>query len=475
MSKIEISLLNKNNIFGQNKLSFIERIYSYKYTDFAQILGVSISNIVITQSLYSDTNTYLLATLYDGKELYTDIYSADTAIRPVIKYLDIQKYISSETINTEGLPETEFGEFPQERAPYELERILEDNYLNNKLVKLKQVFTTYKLESRYKFNLESETHIVYEFEGKKYIRIIGRYNSYYSNYSNNIIWIEVKPIKWIIDKEKNLVISKYAIMSGIPFDNTRTYTGNFSNTLLYRYLNSIFIKEISTGLDIEPITNEVIISKIEKPNREENVIKYYMLCNKLKTLIRKGWKVWSVNSERLESVAEHIYGVQMLAIAMKSEYKYSINLERVILMLAIHELGEIIIGDYTPFEITKEEKHKIECEAVQKVLGSLIDKETLYNLFLDFDNQISNEAKFAFMCDKLECDIQCRIYDEDGCVDIETQRSSNPVEDAKVQKQLQTGKSWSELWITNDQEAYNYDKNFKAVSNYILTHKIRKI
>ncbi len=53
-------------------------------------------------------------------------------------------------------------------------------------------------------------------------------------------------------------------------------------------------------------------------SKEENVIKYYVLCNQLKNVIRTGWKEWHVKKERLESVAEHIFGVQMLAIAMKS-------------------------------------------------------------------------------------------------------------------------------------------------------------
>ena len=51
-----------------------------------------------------------------------------------------------------------------------------------------------------------------------------------------------------------------------------------------------------------------------------------VLCNKLKNVIRKGWKDWHVKKERLESVAEHIFGVQMLAIAMKSEYEYDVDL-----------------------------------------------------------------------------------------------------------------------------------------------------
>ena len=37
-------------------------------------------------------------------------------------------------------------------------------------------------------------------------------------------------------------------------------------------------------------------------SREENVIRFYVLCNKLKNVIRTGWKDWHVNRERLESV-----------------------------------------------------------------------------------------------------------------------------------------------------------------------------
>ena len=72
-------------------------------------------------------------------------------------------------------------------------------------------------------------------------------------------------------------------------------------------------------------------------SKEENVLRYYVLCNRLKDVVRTGWKDWNVKRERIESVAEHIYGTQMLALAMKSEYKYDIDIEKVILMLAVHE------------------------------------------------------------------------------------------------------------------------------------------
>ena len=167
--------------------------------------------------------------------------------------------------------------------------------------------------------------------------------------------------------------------------------------------------------------------------REKNVINYYVLCNKLKNVIRTGWLDWNVNRERVESIAEHIFGVQMLAIAMKSEYEYDdVDILKVIYMLAIHELGEAIIGDLTQFQISKAEKEIIEHEAVHKILGSLLDGEEIEKLFLEFDNKSSKEALFAYQCDKLECDLQCKLYDQENCVDLNNQSSNRVWSSDKV-------------------------------------------
>ena len=131
-------------------------------------------------------------------------------------------------------------------------------------------------------------------------------------------------------------------------------------------------------------------------SREENVVNYYVLCNKLKNVIRTGWKDWNVNRDRIESVAEHIYGVQMLAIAMKSEYQYDIDIQKVIFMLAVHELEETVIGDLTLFQISKEEKEKLGHEAVAKILDGLMDGEQIYDIIMEFDERKTKEALFAY-------------------------------------------------------------------------------
>ena len=208
-------------------------------------------------------------------------------------------------------------------------------------------------------------------------------------------------------------------------------------------------------------------------SKEKNVLDYYLLCNKLKNVIRKGWLNWNVKKERVESVAEHIFGVQMLAIAMKSEFNYDIDIMKVIYMLAIHELGETVIGDLTEFEITREEKEKIEHEAVHNILSSLIEGKTIEELFLEFDSHKTKEAMFAYQCDKLECDIQCKLYDIENCVDLNHQESNDTANNELVKKLLDQGESWSEMWLDYSQIKYPYDENFITVSNYVK--KINKI
>ena len=208
--------------------------------------------------------------------------------------------------------------------------------------------------------------------------------------------------------------------------------------------------------------------------KAQKVIEYYVLCNKLKDVIRTGWLNWHVERKRVESVAEHIFGVQMLAIAMKSEYQYDVDIMKVIYMLAIHELGEIIIGDLTQFQISKEEKEIIEHEAVHKILSPLIDSETIEELYLEFDSHQTKEAMFAYQCDKLECDIQSKLYDEENCVDLNHQDDNQTTNNELVRELLDSGKTWSEMWIEFGQKRYPYDNNFIEVSSYVKTHPIKR-
>lgn len=209
-------------------------------------------------------------------------------------------------------------------------------------------------------------------------------------------------------------------------------------------------------------------------NKEKNVLEFYVACNKLKDVVRTGWKDWGVKRERVESIAEHIYGVQMLALAMWSEFKYDINIMKVITMLAVHETEEILIGDLTCFQVTKEDKEKAGHEAVKKIFSSLTNAKEIENLIYEFDERKTPEARFAYYCDKLECDIQSKLYDEQNCVDINHQENNNTAKNQRVKELLSETNSFSKMWMKFGQEKYNYDKPFEKVSTYAMNHNLKQ-
>ena len=49
----------------------------------------------------------------------------------------------------------------------------------------------------------------------------------------------------------------------------------------------------------------------------KSAMRFYLLATKLKYKIRSGWDKyhWNISSERIESIAEHVYGTCILAIS----------------------------------------------------------------------------------------------------------------------------------------------------------------
>ena len=211
-------------------------------------------------------------------------------------------------------------------------------------------------------------------------------------------------------------------------------------------------------------------------SNEENVIKFYVFCNRLKHLIRKGWLDWGVNTDRLESVAEHIYSTQMLAISMYKEYNYDIDIYKVLFMLAIHEVGEAAkdVGDKPLFDMTREEREKSERDAVHQIM-SFFNYNDIEELFLEFDKHETKEAIFAYECDKLECDLQSKLYGENNLVDLNNQENNKIMDNELVKSLLDEGNTWEEMWLKFGQKKYPYYDNFRKVSNYALTHKINDL
>lgn len=210
-----------------------------------------------------------------------------------------------------------------------------------------------------------------------------------------------------------------------------------------------------------------------------NSMRFYLLATQLKYKIRSGWDKthWNVSKERIESIAEHVYGTCILALSIDSEFKTNLDINKVIKMLVLHELGEVIIGDITPFDnITPEEKMKKEHEAMREVIGDLVNQKEFLSLLFEFDEKKTKEAIFAHHCDKLEADIQAKVYQDMGCQHSLDEQEDNVVfKSDKVQQMVKDGAQTAfDIWYEWDKSLYYDDEDFARLLDYVKTIDTQK-
>ena len=205
-------------------------------------------------------------------------------------------------------------------------------------------------------------------------------------------------------------------------------------------------------------------------NRMENAVRFYILATQLKYKIRSGWDKhhWNIKG-RKESVAEHIYGTCILAISISSEFKCDVDLNKVLKMLVLHEIGEVLIGDITPFDnVSLEEKHKIEHEAIEKIVDGMIVKDEIIFLLNEFDEHKTKESVFAFYCDKLEANLQSKVYQDKGCHhSLDDQKNNKVMNSKKIQNIISSGaKTPFDVWYESDKNIFKDDVIFSQLLDY---------
>lgn len=219
--------------------------------------------------------------------------------------------------------------------------------------------------------------------------------------------------------------------------------------------------------------DKIILKKDE--DKIKTILDYYILTNKLKDTVRSGWKRWGVKRDRVESVAEHIFGTCMLAVAIWSETLPEVNISEVLMMLALHETEEIIIGDITPYD--NENKQKIKQngqKAVLAIFKNLIAKDVFFKLVHDFDERKTKEAIFAHKCDKLEADLQARLYSDEGVLKFENGGDIKQNKDIILLRQ-KAGADVADMFAVWDRK-YFEDENdiFLKINKYLQGKNILK-
>ena len=281
MDSFELTLLSEGQIWGNNNESQLEVISKYgtkaAITDLCILTGSCLyenTNYNIDEDRFltgrtswfwtrsdDDDNDVRVVNQFGNRDIGCK-YARDGAIRPALQSSVIFSQIyQSRVSGYNGTEEVEFGEYPQNAADSRMQNILESEYKRgmNKTGR-SYTFDSVKYDD-YNTGYKPVTYEEYEYQGKAYICIkanagFGGNKFKLSNgvvYRNgDYVWVEVAPVKWLIDDENKQLISKYGLVSGIRFLDKKTdYKGDFSKTEMKKYLDKYMVKDLFQSVDFE--------------------------------------------------------------------------------------------------------------------------------------------------------------------------------------------------------------------------------
>lgn len=132
-----------------------------------------------------------------------------------------------------------------------------------------------------------------------------------------------------------------------------------------------------------------------------------VLAEKLKDTMRH---CYTTNGRR-ESVAEHCWMASLMAYFMKEEFP-DVDMDKVIRMILIHDLGECFTGDIPVFNKTAEHEEK-EKELLYQWVKSLPETyaDEMLALYEEMEKRETMEAKIFKAIDSMEAVLQHNISD----------------------------------------------------------------
>ena len=132
--------------------------------------------------------------------------------------------------------------------------------------------------------------------------------------------------------------------------------------------------------------------------KPDELLKVLDVAQRLKTNTRHCW----FKDGRRESVAEHCWRVALMAMLMEKDFPQA-DMNKVIKMCLIHDMGECFTGDIPTFE--KTEKN---CQTEKDLLIDWVktfpqdEREQWLNLYDEMEKLESLEAKIYKALDKME-------------------------------------------------------------------------
>ena len=265
------TFLTEEQCFGNDKLDILEkRGTQAAITDFSILLGGWVSDYHVDNDSSLEGRTGWYWTKSDdgdndarvvyaiGTSDYNDVNKRNGGARPALPFSSI----SSISTNGEsgkrardGVLEVEYGYYPQKAASKDMQERLERAYRSGSISKTRNSYTT---DSRkydaYGEKFLAKQHEEYEYNGKRYVRVeansdFGGNRFTLSNgeqyRDGDNVWVEVSPVKWLVDEREKVMLTDKLIFSGVQFNHTRDYhTKDFDKTDIKTFMDRYLSRDL---------------------------------------------------------------------------------------------------------------------------------------------------------------------------------------------------------------------------------------
>ncbi|MFM5531703.1 HD domain-containing protein [Aeromonas veronii] len=135
-------------------------------------------------------------------------------------------------------------------------------------------------------------------------------------------------------------------------------------------------------------------------NSIDDIFSFIIEIEKLKNVLRK---TKPVGLNRFENSGEHSGHVCLVALLFKEYSNFEINIDRVIKMLLIHDLGEIDAGDTIVYSCENKEIKELEAASIRRVFNLLPSHlaAELSDLWHEFEEGITPDSIYAKSIDRI--------------------------------------------------------------------------
>ena len=279
MSKF--TFLTEEQCFGSDKLNILEkRGTKAAISDFSILLGGYVDNdehIEVDSSLEGRTGYYWTKSDDGNNDArvvsefgyinYTSgrVYLRTGGARIALPLTSIDRIPTNGVSGSrarDGILEVEYGYYPQNAVSTDMQTRLEREYNSGRIRKTGNEYTTdSRAYDAYDESFLAQIHEEYEYNGKRYVRV--QANSWYDgnnftlsngkNYCDgNSVWVEVAPVKWLVDEKAKMMITEKIIFAGVQFNKESNYhTSDFDKTNIKTFMERYLVKELVQGIGIE--------------------------------------------------------------------------------------------------------------------------------------------------------------------------------------------------------------------------------